>query len=156
MVAMRKTILPGMVLLAMAAWGCGAARQSQPAADEPLRPEKHHVWQLVELRGRAVSRTAAVMTLTLNPEAGTLRMEGPCNRYGAAYRARLTAQAPEGDRYKLSVSHMEGGTTQCPDAEMNAEERHRTAIEKADEMVLTAYTLTLLQNGKTILRYELK
>ena len=136
---------------------CGTPKEAVPsAAETALTPEKHQVWQLVEMRGRAVSRTANVMTLTLNPEAGTLRMEGPCNHYGADYSARLASQTPEGDHYRLRVGRLSGSATHCPDAEMNAEERHRALIEKADELVLTAYTLTLFQKGKEVLKYELR
>lgn len=146
-----------LLLLTVLLACCGTSKEAtQSAAEAALTPEKHQVWQLVAIRGKEVSRTADVMTLTLNPEAGTLRMEGPCNRYGAAYKARLTAQTPDGDRYTLRVERLTGGGTQCPDAEMNAESRHTALIAQADEMVLSAYTLTLWQRGKEVLKYELR
>lgn len=137
---------------------CGASRQPAASSHQapPLEPQKGQVWQLVAMRGKAMSRSTDIITLTLNPEAGTISGKMPCNSYYGNYTLRLASQAPEGDSYTLKISEVGSTKVYCKEAEMNAEARYMALFEKADAMMLDAYTMTLYQKGKEILRYELQ
>ena len=114
------------------------------------------MWQLVAIRGKAVNRQAEPVTLVFNPEAKTVSGRTACNNYYGNYTLRLEAQQPKGDRYTLTLSGIGYGDTRCPEAEMNAEARYMALFEKADALMLDAYTMTLYQKGRETLKYELQ
>ena len=91
-----------------------------------------------------------------NPEAKTVSGRTACNNYYGNYTLRLEAQQPKGDRYTLTLSGIGYGDTRCPEAEMNAEARYMALFEKADALMLDAYTMTLYQKGRETLKYELQ
>lgn len=146
-----KWLLPVVSTVLLAA----ACRTPVAAVGDPaVMPEAKQVWQLVEMRGKAVGSTAIV--LTVNPEASTLSGRTACNRYAADCVIRFDNDQPAGTRYTLTVSNLESGSVSCPEADMNAEERYLALLKKADSMLIDAYTLTLCQRGKPILKYELR
>ena len=138
-----------LVVIALLAGGC-SWRHIEATEEALLRPEKGQVWQLVEQRGHEVRR-GTMVTLTLNPETGSLHGKAMCNSYYADFRLR-----PDGDRYALTLSNMGYGNISCPDADMNAEFRYLSLLQKADALAITEYTMTLYSRGKEILKYELQ
>ena len=108
------------------------------------------------MRGKAVSRTTDIITLTFNPEAGTISGKATCNSYYGNYRLKLDSKTPEGDNYTLKLSDVGSTKVFCNEADMNAESRYISLLPKADALHIDAYTLTLYQKGKEILRYELQ
>lgn len=138
---------------------CRSPRSSLHYPDAPVPLDKELVWQLVALRGKALRADAAgsATTLVFNPEAATFRGEGPCNDYGGEYALRLVERRADGDLYDLRLTlHSPLSTTQCPDAEMNAESRYLALLGRADRMLLSAYSVVLYQRDKEIARYELR
>ena len=156
---MRASIITCIALVAcLLLSACGGSRQPVGISNQQpsLAPTKGQVWQLVAMRGKAVSRQGELVTLTFNPEAGTISGRTACNNYYGNYTLRLEAQLPEGDKYTLAFSGIGHGETRCPEADMNAETRYLALFEKADALTVDAYTMTLYQKGKEILRYELQ
>lgn len=156
---MRASVITRIALVAcLLLTACGGSRQPSAVNRQtpPLEPQKGQVWQLVAVRGKAVSRTAGLTTLTFNPEAGTISGKTACNTYYGSYRLRLEASTAEGYRYALAFSGIGSGDTRCPEADMNAEARYMALLPKADAMCVDAYTMTLYQRGKEILKYELQ
>ena len=162
---MRASVITRIALVAcLLLTACGGSNKARSGADtatlaakaEALAPEKGQVWQLVAVRGKAVSRTAGLTTLTFNPEAGTISGKTACNTYYGSYRLRLEASTAEGYRYALAFSDIGSGDTRCPEADMNSEARYMALLPKADAMCVDAYTMTLYQRGKEILKYELQ
>ena len=146
-----------LLLLLPLAWQCSSVKSAPAPADATaLQFDKGQVWQLVSLRDKELPQSGAVVTLVLNPEAGTLNGRTSCNRYFADFSARLRSQSAEGCRYELKVSYLGHDDVVCPDADMNAEERYFNLLPKADACLLTPYTLTLLQRGKEIMKFELQ
>ena len=137
---------------------CGNSKSAaiDTAQHITLAPEKGQVWQLVAMRGKAVSRTTDIITLTFNPEAGTISGKATCNSYYGNYRLKLDSKTPEGDNYTLKLSDVGSTKVFCNEADMNAESRYISLLPKADALHIDAYTLTLYQKGKEILRYELQ
>lgn len=123
---------------------------------EAVAPQKGQVWQLVALRGKAVSRSSDIITLTLNPEAGTISGKMPCNSYYGNYTLRLASQTPEKDNYTLKISEVGYTEVYCNEADMNTEARYLALLPKADALTIDTYTLTLYQKDKEILKYELQ
>lgn len=156
---MRASVITRIALVAcLLLTACGGSRQPSAVNRQtpPLEPQKGQVWQLVAVRGKAVSRTAGLTTLTFNPEAGTISGKTACNTYYGSYRMRLEASTAEGYRYALAFSGIGSGDTRCPEADMNAEARYMAMLPKADAMCVDAYTMTLYQRGKEILKYEMQ
>lgn len=132
---------------------CGAEKPVVPTDVVVL--QKGQAWQLVSVRGRATKGKPDTV-LEFNTEAGTLRGRTACNRYFAdIVFIRLVSNTAEGSLYTLEFSNMSPGDVQCPDGDMNAERLYISLLSKADRMLLTAYTLTLYQKGKEILKFEL-
>ena len=114
------------------------------------------MWQLVAIRGKDVSRTSNIITLSFNPEAGTISGKAPCNSYFGNYKLRPNTQQQDGDYYTLGFSDIGSTKVYCTEADMNAESRYLSLLPKADALRIDAYTLTLYQKGKEILKYELQ
>ena len=156
---MRASVITRIALVAcLLLTACGGTKSAGSTAtqQEALAPQKGQVWQLVAMRGKAVSRTKDLITLTFNPEAGTLSGKASCNSYYGSYRLRLDSQRPEGDNYTLKLSEVGSTKVYCNEADMNAEARYLALLPKADALMIDAYTLTLFQKGKEILKYELQ
>ena len=152
---MKKAVIYLLLALVPMIDGCVSRR---PVAQPPVQTiplDKGQTWQLVSLRGKEW-KLKKKTDLVFNPEAGTCRGFAACNTYFCHYSAKLISSTSEGDRYELSISMEGSGSLGCPDAEMNAEFRYLALLEKADSMLVTAYTLTLYQHGREILKYELQ
>lgn len=147
-----------LLLALLVTSSCGLSRGGQVAVSdtEALPFEKDQVWQLVALRGKTVPQTAQAVTLVLYPEGGTLHGLIACNRYAADYTASLLSVTSEGTRYRLAVRSLKGDGVQCPEADMAMQERFLALLARADACLLTPYTLTLFQNNKEILKFELQ
>lgn len=152
----RNRLFLLLMLLPMLVQCTAAKRGTSPAPAEALQFDKGQVWQLVSLRGKEQPPAGAVVTLVLNPEAGTVNGRTQCNRYFADFSARFRSQSAEGCRYDLTFSYLGHGDVVCPDADMSAEERYFALLPKADACLLTPYTLTLMQRGKEIMKFELQ
>ena len=152
---MKLKLIPFLgLLLVMACGGVNKSTGTQVPTSSTLNTlGKSQTWQLVAMRGKAVP---SATTLVFNPEAGTLGGFAACNNYFCTYNAKLTASDADGDHYALTVKLEGGGSIGCPEAVMNAEARYLALLGKADGMLVTAYTLTLTQRGKEILKYELQ
>ena len=156
---MRASVITRIALVAcLLLTACGGSKSAGSTAQqqEALAPQKEQVWQLVAMRGKAVSRTENLFTLTFNPEAGTLSGKAPCNSYYGSYRLMLKLQMTDGDHYTLKLSEVGSTKVYCNEADINAEARYLALLPKADAMTIDAYTLTLYQRGKEILKYELQ
>lgn len=144
--AARHIVLTVMLLVAT---GCNF-RHMESSAVPLMSPDKGQMWQLVEQRGREV-KSGTMVTLTLNPETGSMHGKAQCNSYYTDFK--LT---PDGGRYKLTLGEIGCSEIGCPDADMNAEFRYLSLLQKADAMEMTEYTMTLYSKGKEILKYELQ
>ena len=156
MKASIATYITLIVCLLLSACGSSKPAVSTAHQQEALAPKKGQVWQLVAIRGKAVSRTTGIITLTFNPEAGTISGKAQCNSYYGNYRLRLDSLTPDGDNYTLKVSDMGSTKVYCNETDMNAEARYLGLLPKADAFRIDANTLTLYQKGKEILKYELQ
>lgn len=157
---MRNTCII-LALLALALAGCGGAKPAATAADsaqEALTVEQNQVWQLVEMRGRAAKPGygGQPTTLVLIPKTGTFSGFASCNRYFGDYTLALAERRPDGDLYNVVFTLRGSDSIGCPDPHMNAESRYMAALAKADQLLLTAYTMTLYIKGKEILKYEMQ
>lgn len=150
------TLITLAACLLLASCGGGKATVMSVDSRPELAPQKEQVWQLVAMRGKAVSRTENIFTLTFNPEAGTLSGKAPCNSYYGSYRLMLKLQMTDGDHYTLKIREVGSTKVYCNEADMNAESRYLALLPNADAMTIDAYTMTLYQRGKEILKYELQ
>ena len=120
--------------MCIVAIGCSSTKTATVDVQSIRVPNKRQVWQLVEMKGRAMPQSGKVFTLTLNSEAATLRGETPCNRYFADMTLQVAA------------------TT----ADMEQEKRYFALFARCTEMELGDHTLCLLQKGNVVLKYELQ
>lgn len=157
---MNKRTIYLLLFAAAVMTACVAPRSDvQSASLTSVQPlDRSQTWQLVAMRGKEMKLQAGVAptTIVFNSEAGSYRGFAPCNTYYGNYTAQLLSQEADGDHYELSLKLEGSGSIGCPDAIMNAEGRYLSLLLKADGMLLTAYTLTLTQHGKEILKYELQ
>ena len=154
---MRRLLLPILLMAAtLLPAACGTHRGTAvtPTA-ETLVFDRHQVWQLVTLRGKAVP-TSGPVTLVLNAEAGALNGRAWCNRYFADFTLRAATPSAEGTRYDLKVSYLGTDGLQCPEADMDAEGRYFALLAKVDGCLLTSYSLTLYRGGKEVMYFELQ
>lgn len=154
---MKRTVNYILLLALLIAVGCRTAKVEV----QPPVLQKDQVWKLVEIQGRKVDNKSAAVTLTFNPEAGTLRGQAACNSYGADYKlGTLVAANPNenADWCAFSVGEINHTTVQCPDAEMNAEMRYLARLAKCNQLALAdcGNTLILGQKGKPQLVFELQ
>ena len=149
-----------VMLLSLMIAACASSSDGVRATSlTEVRPlDRNQTWQLVSMRGREVKPASGVSPTTIffNTEAGTYGGHTACNGYGGNFSASLISQDAEGDRYKLTLKPGATGSVGCPDAVMNAEERYLALLRKADGMLITAYSLSLTQRGKEILKFELQ
>ena len=149
---MRKpSILLTLLLLTVLLAASCSHRQMPPS--EPLAPPpvKEQVWQLVRMQGKAVDTDGKVPTLVFNPEASTASGTAFCNHYSFACSLRAN-----GDHYDLQLTPWGSTKMACPEADMNAEQRYFSLLEKASALRLTASTLTLLRGNRETLYFELR
>jgi len=137
-----------MTLLSCA--GTATRTAGQPAA-RPLSLDQ--TWQLTVLNGRSVPDDSKTVTLSFNPEAGIFRGQTACNFFAGAYT--LGSAAPDG-KLPLSVDFLGSGSVQCPEADMNAEERFLATLKKATAILIGEHTLAIYQGDREILRFELR
>ncbi len=132
---------------------CRTPKPTIAANDEPLTLQKEQVWQLTTMRGKPIK---ASITISFNTEASTLNGKATCNTYSANCRLNYSSSSPQGCLYNIAVANLSSGPTLCPEADMNVETRYLSLLAKADALLLTPYNLTLLQNDKEILHFELR
>ena len=151
-----KRVYSLFILAAIMLSSCGGSRKAATAPAEAQTFDKEHVWQLVSIRGKEVSARDGVVTLIFYPEGNAIRGHIACNRYSSDYVVCPGKTDADGTRYSLIISCLSGGDVQCPEGDMAYQERYLTLLGKADACLLTAYSLTLYQHGKEILRFELQ
>lgn len=142
--------------IAVLATQCAPARRAAVPTPGARAVQRGQVWQLVEMKGKAMPQTGEVFTLLFNPEAGTFHGNTPCNRYFGDYGQRQAGIDGDATRYELTVSNLGSGNTRCAEPTMNTEERYLSLLAKSGQMVVGAATLTLMQHGKAVLKYELQ
>ena len=135
---------------------------SHPATQSPGHPplpdlDKESVWQLVTLAGRPLPPSTSI-TLSFNPEAGTLRGQSSCNTYSADYTLSHSATPSSSPSATLRLSNLTHTDIQCTEAQMNTEERFLALLAKANHLSLSpdGWTLTLSAKGRTPLVFSLQ
>lgn len=145
------TLLPLVALL------FGACSGTHHVAKTPLEVpvfEKEQVWQLTTMRGRPADRQSKEITLQFNSEAGSVRGIMSCNTYFGHFVCN--PGDPATGRYPISITLEGSGSLGCPEADMNADTRFYALLPKATHAVFTATSITLYQNSKEILHFELR
>ena len=115
---------------------------------------KDQTWQLVRIQGRDIPKNAKSVTLTLNPEAGTLSGQATCNTYSANFV--IGNQRPDSEKFQFSISNFQFTDIRCPEADMNAEGRFFAAFQKANNILISENSLTLYRDNKELLHFELR
>lgn len=138
--------------------GCRTERgATETASAEVLQLDKEQVWQLVEIRGKAVPGSVAPTTLIFHPESGTVRGRVACNRYFADYSAGVVRAGAVGTDFKMNITYPGGGDVQCPEADMAMQERYLGLLAKTASCTLTRQSLTLFhKNREPLLKFELQ
>lgn len=113
----------------------------------PVVLQKEHRWQLTAINGRDLKPTDDAVTVSFNPEAGTLSGTTACNTYSANY----TLQNSE-----LIIQNLQASDLLCPDPAMNAEQRYLGLLRKANRLVVEGTTMTLYSNNREILKFGLQ
>lgn len=147
-----KTLLP--IVLALVAVSCKSNQETTRPAENSLLPDKSQTWQLVALNGREIPRNAKTVTLSFNPEAASFRGTTACNTYAGTYT--LGSPSPSDGRCSLSISTLESGSLRCPEADINAESRYLSLLQKTNSIFISQHTLTLYQRNKETLRFQLQ
>lgn len=111
------------------------------------RFDKTQRWQLTAINGRDLKPTDDAVTVSFNPEAGTLSGTTACNTYSANY----TLQNSE-----LIIQNLQASDLLCPDPAMNAEQRYLGLLRKANRLVVEGTTMTLYSNNREILKFGLQ
>ena len=114
-------------------------------ATQPL--DKSQVWQLVQVQGRDIKSSPTPVTIIFNPETSTLHGQAQCNTYTADYSLHDS---------RLIISNLQPSNTQCPEADMNAENRYLATLRKCTNITVTATTLSLGNKNKSLLEFELQ
>lgn len=134
---------------------------SSPISHHPSLNTKHltlntinkdQTWQLVKIQGRDIPKNAKSVTLTLNPEAGTLSGQATCNTYSANFV--IGNQRPDSEKFQFSISNFQFTDIRCPEADMNAEGRFFAALQKANNILVSENSLTLYRDNKELLHFE--
>ena len=145
------------ILLALTFLLFGACSGSRQADKTPLPMpafDKGQTWQLTVMRGRPVDPKGYVFTLIFNPEAGSVSGMMACNEYFGLYSC--LPGDPGSQRYPIKIELQGSGSLLCTEADMNAEARYYALLMKTTHLAYTPTAITLYQNNKEILRYELQ
>ena len=134
-----------------------ACRSPKPAAPADAAPAtqltSQQVWQLVSMRDKPVSRSSHITTIVFNPANHSLSGSGPCNSFSASYHLDMaSANHPS----PFSISHLSSSSVLCPEPTMNAESRFFSLLSHVDALALSPSSLTLFQNNKATLQFELQ
>ena len=113
---------------------------------------KDQTWQLVKIQGRDIPKNAKSVTLSFNPEAGTLSGQATCNTYSANFV--IGNQRPDSEKIQISISNFQFTDIRCPEAHMNAEGRFFAAFQKANNILVSENSLTLYRDNKELLHFE--
>ena len=148
---LTKILLSLLAVLTITA--CTSTATQSPCRPVTLSLDKDQIWQLTLINGRQLPNDNKTVTLSFNPEAGIFRGQTACNFYAGSYS--LGNPASNG-RHALSIDFLGSGSVQCPEADMNAEERFLATLKKANYILLNENTLSLFQNEKEILHFELR
>lgn len=149
---LTNTLLSLFALCTLAA--CASSRPANKSALEIPVFDKDQVWQLIDMRGKPVDTQGKTFTLQLYPDAGIVRGYMACNMYFGHYTCH--PGDPLTGRYPIEIVLEGSGSLGCPEADMNADSRYYALLLKATHFSYTSTTLTLYQNDKEILRYELQ
>lgn len=145
--------LSAIVMATCLIMGCkGTARTADAAKAVHTAPiaihlDKEQVWQLTAINGRELKPTDDAITISFNPEVGTLKGRTACNTYSAGYKL-LNAQ--------LSILNLQSSDLFCPDPAMNAEQRYLGLLRKANRMTVEGNNMTLYSNNREILKFGLQ
>jgi len=107
---------------------------------------------LVKIQGRDIPKNAKSVTLSFNPEAGTLSGQATCNSYSANFV--IGNQRPDSEKFQFSISNFQFTDIRCPEADMNAEGRFFAAFQKANNILISENSLTLYRDNKELLHFE--
>lgn len=149
--------LTNILLTLFAVLLLGACASRPPHSDhQPPPPNltKNQVWQLTLLNGRDIPNDSKVTTLSFNPEAGIFSAHSACNSFSGVFNMGETPTAD--GRRSFSLRILSPNTLHCPESDMNAEERFLSTLKKANYILADEHALSLFQNDKEILHFELQ
>ena len=134
---------------------CVSTNIQAPSHPDIWTLTKEQTWQLTSLNGRRIPDGSKSATLTFNPEAGILSGYATCNTYSAHY---ILADPRAGsEKLQFSIFNFQFSTEiQCPEGDMNAEERFLATLKKATAILIHEHSLSIYQNDKEILHFELQ
>ena len=133
-----------------------ACAGSQKADSTPLEIpafDKGEVWQLVAINGKPLTYHPAP-TLIFNPETGLIHGTMACNTYFGLYSCH--PGDPKTARYPIKITLQGAGTLTCHEALINADNRYYALLPKTTHLAYSPTSITLYQQNKEILRYELR
>lgn len=133
---------------------CTSSRSVDKSALEIPDFNKDQIWQLTAMRGKPVDTQGKTFTLQFNPETGDIHGFMACNKYFGHYNCH--PGDPQTGLYPIEIGLDGSGSLGCPEADMNADSRYYALLPKATHLSYTSTSLTLYQNNKEILRYELQ
>lgn len=145
-----------MVALVLAGCASSSGTSADPTPAATYAPEKSQVWQLVAMRGKEVPRTGNLTTLMLNSESGTLWGHTACNRYFADFTMKLKKADPVATHYEIKISYVGQSQVQCPEDEMEFQQRYLGLLPKVTSATLSATVMTLYSRDKEVLKYEVQ
>ena len=156
--------LSAIVMATCLIMGCkGTARTADAAKAVHTAPiaihlDKEQVWQLTAINGRELKPTDDAITISFNPEAGTLRGQSSCNTYSADYTLSHSSTPSSSPSATLRLSNLTHTDIQCTEAQMNTEERFLALLAKANHLSLSpdGWTLTLSAKGRNPLVFSLQ
>lgn len=150
-----KNILKSILLfLAVLLAAACASSSSITHHSSLITLDKEQVWQLVQIQGREIDRSATPVTLIFNPETNTLRGQAACNTYSADYT--IGNSTIENNKFQFTILNSQSSNIQCPETEMNAEARYLATLRKCTLLSATSTTLTLGNKNKDLLIFELQ
>ena len=152
---MRHTF-PFLPVLSMLVLSCNTPRMTSHTDTTQPSLAKEQTWQLAATKGRNLAPGDKAPTLVINPEAGTFTGHAQCNSYTFRYVLQHPEAQLDGDYYDLGLSFWGSSTLTCPEASKNAEERYLDLLSKSTRIRITSTTLTLYQQNKETLHFELQ
>lgn len=105
-------------------------------------------WLLTEMQGKEVTLAQGQKkpTIEFNPEAGTFKGHGGCNRYFGNFKDLGNG--------KMELSDINATKMACPEPFHKVEGAFMSLLRRCDGYNLGEYTLELTQRGKVLLTFE--
>ncbi|MBR1799677.1 MAG: META domain-containing protein [Bacteroidales bacterium] len=154
---MKRIVFLTSLLLAMAMVACSTSKPKATAEGQrPVQLADTQVWQLVSIRGRDVKSQQGVVTLVFRPRTGTFEGKASCNRFWGTYALQHPTNGQDGEVCECRFAQVEATQVVCPDAAMYAEQQLLLLLPKATHILLAPYSITLLQSGRELMKFEMQ